>query len=244
MTGTTVKGYLKKSSWNWGAVEATTKKRTHAVTDEAIAERRETIVAQAAGIIARAGVDGCTFGAVSDSTGFSIGMVQHYFRTRDRLVLATVEYRTSTSVREWRGLYSKGINAIERLHDLMTFAVEGEATFDEAWGFWIEVYSAAHKDEKIRKHVVNTLDAWRGIFVQTLEEAIADELIRPFHDAQALATLLVALIDGLAIQTLNGIYEHSPQKMIETLQRFAAHECGIDIAEFVEHKRSSLASAQ
>ncbi len=224
-------------------METTTRKRTHAVTEEAIAERRETIVAHAAGIIAHAGVDGCTFGAVSDATGFSIGMIQHYFRTRERLVLATVEFRTNASVQEWQDLYSDGTNAVERLHDLLTFAVEGEATFEEAWGFWVEVYSAAHKDENIRKHVANALLAWRGIFVQTLEEAVSEELIHPFHDAEALATLLLAVIDGLAIQTLNGIYDHSPQTMIKTLQRFAAHEFGIDVADFVDRRQSSRPSS-
>lgn len=225
-------------------METRTRKRTHAVTEEAIAERRETIVAGAAGIIAQAGVDGCSFGAVSDATGFSIGMIQHHFRTRERLVLATVEYRTNASVQEWQGLYSTGTNAVERLHDLLTFAVEGEATFEEAWGFWVEVYSAAHKDANIRAHVANALMAWRTIFVQTLEEAVAEDAIRPFHAPEALATLLLAVIDGLAIQTLNGIYDHSPRTMIQTLQRFAAHECGIDEADFVHRKRSSLVPAR
>ncbi|MFQ4150406.1 TetR family transcriptional regulator C-terminal domain-containing protein [Arthrobacter sp. LAPM80] len=221
-----------------------TRKRTHAVTEQAIAERRETIVAHAAGIISKAGVDGCSFGAVSDSTGFSIGMIQHYFRTREKLVHATVEFRTQASVQEWQGLYSEGTNAVERLHDLLTFAVEGDTTFEDAWGFWVEVYSAAHKDEKIRKHVANTLLAWREIFVQTLEEAVSEHLIHPFHDADALATLLLALIDGLAIQTLNGIYDHSPQTMIKTLQRFAAHEFGIDVTNFVERKQGIVPSLQ
>ena len=106
----------------------------------------------------------------------------------------------------------------------------------------MEVYSAAHKDEEIRKHVATALLAWRGIFVRTLQEAVSEGLIQPFHDADALATLLLALIDGLAIQTLNGIYDHSPRTMIKTLQRFAAHEFGIDEAGFVEKKQSVIPS--
>lgn len=220
------------------------RKRTHAVTDEAIAERRETIVAHAADIIAVAGVDRCTFGAVSDATSFSVGMIQHYFRTRERLVLATVEYRTTASVREWQNIHSAGTNAVERLHDLLTFAVEGEASFEQAWGFWIEVYSAAHKDENIRVHVVNATLAWRGIFEQTINEAVQEGLIAPFHDPEVLATLLLAVVDGLAIQTLNGIYQHNPAKMIDTLQRFAAHEFGIDEQTFVEHKQGTKAHSR
>lgn len=220
------------------------RKRTHAVTDEAIAERRESIVAHAADIIAQAGVDRCTFGAVSDATSFSVGMIQHYFRTRERLVLATVEYRTTASVREWQNIHSGGTNAVVRLHDLLTFAVEGEATFEQAWGFWLEVYCAAHKDENIRLHVVNATLAWRAIFEQTLNEAVEEGLIAPFHGPEMLTTLLLAVVDGLAIQTLNGIYEQSPANMIDTLRRFAAHEFGIDEQDFVNHKRGTKVAAR
>lgn len=218
-------------------------KRTHAVTDEAIAERRETIVAHAADIIAKIGVERCTFGAVSDATEYSVGMIQHYFRTRERLVLATVEYRTTASVREWQNIHSAGTGALERLYDLLTFAVEGEASFEQAWGFWIEVYSAAHKDGNIQVHVANALLAWRGIFEETLDEAVQEGLIKPFHEPELLATLLLAVVDGLAIQTLNGIYNHSPAKMIETLRRFAAHEFGISEESFVSHKKRATAEA-
>lgn len=216
------------------------RKRTHAVTEEAIAERRETIAAHAADIIAGTGVEGCTFGAVSDSTGFSVGMIQHHFRTRERLVLASVEYRTTASVREWQMIHSASKGALHRLNDLLTFAVEGEATFEQAWGFWVEVYSAAHKDENVRIHVANALLAWRRIFVETLDEAIEEGLIKPFHDPDVLATLLLAVVDGLAIQTLNKVYDHSPAKMADTLRRFAAHEFGIDEQDFI-HPQSQTA---
>lgn len=217
------------------------RKRTHAVTEEAIAERRETIAAHAADIIAGTGVEGCTFGAVADSTGFSVGMIQHHFRTRERLVLASVEYRTTASVREWQMIHSAGKGALHRLNDLLTFAVEGEATFEQAWGFWVEVYSAAHKDENVRVHVANALLAWRRIFVETLDEAIEEGLIKPFHDPDVLATLLLAVVDGLAIQTLNKVYDHSPAKMADTLRRFAAHEFGIDEQDFI-HPQSPTAA--
>ena len=125
-----------------------------------------------------------------------------------------------------------GTDALERLYDLLVFAVEGEVSFEQAWGFWIEVYSAAHKDENIRVPVANAMLVWRGIFEQTLDEAIEEGLIKPFHEREVLTTLLLAVVDGLALQTINGIYNHSPAKMIEILRRIAAREFGIAEAEF------------
>lgn len=217
-----------------------TPKRGYATTEADIAERRDAIMAAAAEIISRTGVEGCSFGAVSDATGYSIGMIQHYFRSRDRLLLATVEFSSISSIREWETTHASGTTAVERLHDLLTFAVMGEVSFERAWGFWIEVYSAAHKDAGIRTHVAHALQSWREAIVRTLTEATAEGLISPFHDVQTLATLMLAVIDGLAVQALNGIYDRTPQTMVETLHRFAAHECGIDFKQFADHKRSSL----
>jgi AcrR family transcriptional regulator len=212
------------------------RKRAHAVTEEAIAERRTTILDHAALLIARHGVDGFSFAALAQATGYSVGMLQHYYRTRERLIHAAVAYRMRASVQEWEGIYARDANAIERIHDLLTFSVSGELAFAEAWGFRVQVYAAAHKDQRIRGTVAEVLLAWRGLFVGALAEAGDEGLTRPGLDAEELAELLIALIDGMAIQTLLGFYGSSPGRMTDSLHRFAAREMGIDVDEFVHNK--------
>jgi AcrR family transcriptional regulator len=200
------------------------RKRAHAVTEEAIAERRTTILDHAALLIARHGLDGFSFAALAQATGYSVGMLQHYYRTRERLIHAAVAYRMRASVQEWEGIYARDANAIERIHDLLTFSVSGELAFAEAWGFRVQVYAAAHKDQRIRGTVAEVLLAWH------------EGLTRPGLDAEDLAELLIALIDGMAIQTLLGFYGSSPGRMTDSLHRFAAREMGIDVDEFVHNK--------
>ncbi|WP_426976317.1 TetR/AcrR family transcriptional regulator [Pseudarthrobacter sp. O4] len=220
--------------------EKTAVKRTRSVTTEAMAERRQSILHYASQVISRSGVEGCSFAELSELSGFSIGMIQHYFRHRERLISATVEYRTEETMREWQRIYANGENALERLHDLLTFAVEGDTPFAEAWGFWLEIYAAAHKNAEIRDSVAEVLSTWRTLFVRALEEAIEERLLNPTADVDELATLFTAVIDGLAIQSLNNIHQSTPKTMIETLHRFAAREFGIDADEFIRNKRSKL----
>jgi AcrR family transcriptional regulator len=215
-------------------------RRTRSVTAEAMAERRESILQFASQVISRAGVDGCSFAELSEVSGFSVGMIQHYFRHRDRLIGATVEYRTEQTQREWDRIYARGENALERIHDLLTFAVEGDVPFAEAWGFWLEIYAAAHKNPDIRESVATVLTSWRTLFVRALEEALEEKLLNPAADVDELATLFMAVTDGLAFQSLNNIYKSTPEKMIETLHRFAARELGIDAEEFIHNKGSKL----
>ncbi|WP_427132069.1 TetR/AcrR family transcriptional regulator [Pseudarthrobacter sp. S9] len=215
-------------------------KRTRSVTAEAMAVRRQSILHYASQVIARHGVEGCSFAELSELSGFSVGMIQHYFRHRERLISAAVEYRTEESTKEWERIYERGGNALERLHDLLTFAVEGETPFEEAWGFWLEIYAAAHKNPDIQESVAAMLGSWRGLFVRALQEAVDEKLLRPAAEVDELATLLTAVIDGLAIQSLNRIHKSTPERMIETLHRFAAREFGIDAEEFIRNKRSKL----
>lgn len=222
----------------------TAAKRTRSVTAEAMAERRASILHHASQVIARSGVEGCSFAELSESTGYSIGMIQHYFRHRDRLIGAAVEYRIEESLAEWQRIYDRGDNALERLHDLLTFAIQGDTPFEEAWGFWLQIYAAAHKNAEIRESVASVWNSWRGLFVRALEEAADEKLLQPSIDINELATLLVATVDGLAIQALNGVHTVTPDELVVTLHRFAAREFGIDAEEFIRNKRSKLVDAR
>lgn len=223
--------------------DTTPARRTRSVTAEAMAERRSSILQHASQVIARHGVEGCSFGELSEVSGFSIGMIQHYFRHRDRLIGSAVEFRIEESLAEWQRIYDQGGNALERLHDLLTFSIQGDTPFEEAWGFWLQIYSAAHKNAEIRESVASVWNSWRGLFVRALEEAAAEKLLQPSIDVGELATLLVAMIDGLAIQALNGVHSVTPEELIATLHRFAAREFGIDAREFMLYKRSKLVDA-
>ncbi|MFC4222742.1 TetR/AcrR family transcriptional regulator [Lysinibacter cavernae] len=217
--------------------------RTHAMTEEAAAERRRDILQCASHVIAKVGVDGCSFAAVSEACGFSIGMIQHYFRTRDRLILASIDFRTSATNDEWRRISARSAHPLRSIHNLLSFAVAGEESFEDAWGFWVQVYAAAHKNEDVRVTVAASLATWRTIFVDSLREADESGLVPAEVDYEYLASLLVAVVDGLAVQTLNGLYGTSPAIMTSTLHRFAAQQLGINWDDVLSDNNTSPASA-
>lgn len=209
---------------------AGTRQRRHAVTDEAIALLRGRILQQTSRVIARDGVDGCSLTSVARAAECSIGMIQHHFQTRDALVLASIAYRSDQATEEWQRISEAVTDPLERVGALLTFTVEGDESFADAWGFWIQVYAAAPRSETVRSTITTALRVWRTLFVTALESARTSGLISPDSDPDTLATFVIAAADGLAMQTLGGFYSSDSSDMRSTLNALVAHLLGIDEA--------------
>lgn len=208
-----------------------TPRRTNAVTDEAIAARRAEILRHTAAVIVAGGVGGCTFAAVSESSGHSIGQLQHHFRTRDRLISACIEYRMTEAQEEWRAIAERDAAPLVRLRALLDYTVDGEKEFDDAWGFWIEMMTAARLDDEIRAQLNERLALWQELFLEVLRDVRADRPAPVGHSPETLASLLVGLADGLAIQAVNGTYDMTPARMRTLLHDFAGTALGVDLNE-------------
>ena len=208
-----------------------TPRRTNAVTDEAIAERRSEILRHTADVIVASGVGGCTFAAVSEASGHSIGQLQHHFRTRDRLIHGCIEHRMAEAQDEWRAIAERDAAPLARLAALLDYTVDGEKAFDDAWGFWIEVMTAARHDTEVRAKLNERLALWQEFFVEVLTDVRPDVPDAGDYSATDLASLLVGLADGLAVQAVNGTYAMTPDRMRGLLHDFAATTLGVDLRE-------------
>ncbi|GAB3867156.1 hypothetical protein GCM10028801_40560 [Nocardioides maradonensis] len=205
------------------------RRRTNAVTEEAIAQRRAEILRHTADVIVAAGVGGCSFAAVSEASGFSIGMLQHHFRTRDRLITACIDHRMAESQDEWRQIAEREEAPLPRLAALLDYVVAGAKDFHDAWGFWIEVTAAARLDTEVRTRLTDRLSLWRQLFEDALTAADEAGLLHTSATVAELTSMVVALGDGLAMQAINGTYGMDPERMRTLLRSFAGAALGVDL---------------
>ena len=208
-----------------------TRRRSNAVTEEAIAERRAEILRHTADVIVSAGLAGCSFAAVSEACGYSIGMIQHYFRTRDRLIDACIDHRVAELRDEWVAITQRDETPAERMRALLDYAVVGEKEFADAWGFWLELYAAARLDPELRAKVNDGLVSWHQMFLDTIAEAVEAGVAQPRRPVEEISHALLGLADGLAMQAINATYGMTEERMRSLLHSFAAEELGADLGK-------------
>ncbi|MDR4534443.1 TetR family transcriptional regulator C-terminal domain-containing protein [Glutamicibacter sp. PS] len=192
----------------------------YAVTEEQKAAKRQAILGSTCAVIANRGVHRCSFAAVATDCGLSVGMIQHYFSSRSALLSAAIDHRIHESENEWLRIVREHRPGLDQLRALVMFSVDSEREFGDGWGFWLEVFAAARHDEELAGAVNEALETWRGFFMRALILAQDSGAVRADRPAQPTAQLLLALVDGLAMQTSISSYAATPERMREHLLGF------------------------
>ena len=164
-------------------------------------QRRNEIASALLDIVAEKGTSAVTFRAVAEKTGWSTGVLAHYFTNRDDLLLGGLRRAGEIAGRRQREINTSllGRQALEAI-------LEEELPLDNRrlalTRIFVFFYAEAAADENIRQVVDGYLSKWR----EQTETAVraAQELgdLDSRIDAASVAIDLVALTDGLSIQAM------------------------------------------
>jgi AcrR family transcriptional regulator len=168
-----------------------------APTDHAL--RRREIARAAVHSIARDGVEGATLRAVADEGGWSVGVVQHYFRNKSELLAAAVEYlaqRTSDILAELDPTISALARLTELLHAIVPTPGSQQARY---WRVWVCFWAQATNDPLLATAVEKEARLWRERLTRVILAGQADASIRSDLSAKDEAAYLAAVIDGLGV---------------------------------------------
>lgn len=158
-------------------------------------QRRAEIVRALWTVINDRGIEGVTYQAVAQAAGISIGRVQHYFDSKDGLVLAGCR---AIVERATEG-YSERVRSLDPwsgLLELLTEPIPQTAAFRRGAAVWYAYIARGVVDPEIGKIV---RDASRG----TVAEAVS--LLESAHAPSSDATRLVSLSNGLTQRVLIGV---------------------------------------
>lgn len=168
--------------------------------------RRAAIIAATARVIVTNGVDSTRLADVAEEAGVSVGLIQHYFRTKDRLVLETFRAAAEASRDGWRRWAALVDQPLVRIAALARFIVTDD-DFALAWGLWVEFYAVSTRNRELRKHIHRIMNLWRTLFTECVNDGIERGVLTSNGNVDDAVTRIVALTDGLAIQNLLGLYE-------------------------------------
>lgn len=161
------------------------------------AERQLQILRAASRVLAERGARALRLSDVADEAGVSIGMVQHYFRSRADLLLHT-----------FRSAYEEAAGALDALsaeepdpQRRLVLLVRHSIRVDR-WPLWLEYWGAAYREPEIRSRCEGEYRRWSRHFHDTIEAGVADGSFHPADPVDDIADRLLVLIDGLAVRLL------------------------------------------
>jgi len=196
-----------------------------APTDHTV--RRREVARAAVHSIARTGLEGATLRAVADEGGWSVGVVQHYFRNKSELLAAAVDYlaeRTAGSLDDQSGDEPVFDRLVAVLHRTLPARREPASNY---WRVWICFWAQATNDPRLATAVEAHAQLWRQRLATTIRAGQEDGSIRTDLNPDDEAAFLAAAVDGLGVTSaVDSGYPYPPGMVDRLVERLAALSVG------------------
>lgn len=165
------------------------------------AERRRELLDTAAAIITTEGINAATIRRIASASGFTTGMVTHYFASKDGLIIGTIARFTaaplsacSRSARAARDCRHRERSSPRRSRSRLIARRNGGSGLLTG----ARRGPASHLSASSAEHYA----AWRWLVTTLLAEAAGSGQTRHGLDVEATADCLIAVVDGLGIQAV------------------------------------------
>ncbi|MFF3162631.1 MULTISPECIES: TetR/AcrR family transcriptional regulator [unclassified Streptomyces] len=182
---------------------------------------REDVLAAAMDMIAERGLEQLTMAALGREVGMSSGHLLYYFRSKDELLLRTLEWSEGRLGAERGRLLARPGPARERLAAYVDLYVP-DGHRDPHWTLWLEVWNRSQNaadDARERQAAIE--GAWHRDLVALIAEGVSRGEFRPV-DADRFATRLRALLDGFSIHVAIGLRGTGREQVMSHVREFLA----------------------
>jgi AcrR family transcriptional regulator len=163
--------------------------------------RREAFLAAAYRTIKKKGIGGITVRAVAREAGFTTGALVHYVDSKDRLLVEAAEF-AARDVRSDMELMEKLPDKLEALRQVVHLALPLDEDRRGNWNFWVGFWERSVWNVAVRKLTRARYTEWVGRVERLIKGAQEAGDVIDTVDAHKAARMCVALVDGIAIQTL------------------------------------------
>jgi AcrR family transcriptional regulator len=159
-------------------------------------DRRIEVVRAAWRTIVREGLDRTSMRAIAQELGSSTGVITHYFRDKEELILFALE-RVFENVVDDMKACAKGRQGIDRLEQMIFVALPLKAIDRDDWKVWMAFLGYSIGREQLVREHRKRYDCLRQIIYQELADLQTAKLIRADLDLTIEANALIALVDGI-----------------------------------------------
>ncbi|MEU1018004.1 TetR/AcrR family transcriptional regulator [Streptomyces sp. NPDC005900] len=180
---------------------------------------REDVLAAAMEMIAERGLEKLTMAALGREVGMSSGHLLYYFRTKDELLLRTLEWSEGRLGAERGRVLARPGTARARLDAYVRLYVP-DGPGDPHWTLWLEVWNRslnADADGRDRQAAIE--GAWHRDLVALLAEGVSRGEFA-LADPDRFAARLRALLDGFSIHVAIGLRGTDREQVLAHAREF------------------------
>lgn len=165
-------------------------------------ERRREICDVLLDIVAEVGIAGATIRTVADRSGWSTGVIGHYFRDRRDLLLGGMRRAAEIAAEYATNVLSSnlgGLQAIELLLENLMFIDRRRLALNRIFLFF---YAEALRDDDLRVELESYLLDWRKAVARAIHRAQDSGDLPKDLDPKQVAQDLVGMTDGLSVHAM------------------------------------------
>jgi AcrR family transcriptional regulator len=186
-------------------------------------EKAQRIVAAMRESVGSRGAAASTFDQVAQEAGVSRGLLHYYFGSKERLLVEVVRHDSEIRMQRLEEALGRA-GSVEAIVEVLVTHLENFLESDPAGAALLyEMFSAARHNDEIRQELAALFRRSREHVADALREKEGEGVVKLRGDAEAVASILFAMGDGIALQIL-----YDPDR--DTRDVFAA---GIEAARFL-----------
>jgi AcrR family transcriptional regulator len=160
---------------------------------------------------------------VAQEAGVSRGLLHYYFGTKERLLVEVVRHDSDERIRHLEERLSDAHSVDAIVEALVTQLKDFVAEDAAAQALTYELFSVSRRNDEVREELAQMYRRVRGRVAEVLRAKEREGVVTLRGDADAVASLLFALGDGLELQLVSDPeWDSSP-----------TFRAGIDTARFL-----------
>jgi AcrR family transcriptional regulator len=183
------------------------------------AETRQRLTEAALGVFARNGYERATVDEIVREAGFSKGAFYVHFEAKEDIFWAMLEERLAHQQEAFRAALDINVPVAQNLQTILRslFALNQD---DPLWSaLFMEFVAHASRNGKMRDKLGGMYRSWRAFAVEVLNAGREAGLVRKDLDADFLASVIIAVIEGSIMQSRLAPGALDLNTMVEPLSR-------------------------
>jgi len=179
-------------------------------------QTRRKIVEAAAPIFNQRGYEGSSLNDLMEATGLKKGGIYRHFTSKEELAVEAFDYTWGAAWNARLLHVDEKANGIEKLKQLIANFVEHRSPVAGGCPILNTAVDADDGNTVLRARVAKALRSWLSLLQVIVEQAREHRETRPGVDAKAVATLIVASLEGALMMS-------RLQRNDEALRRIQSH---------------------